>query len=479
MSELSIKIAEPEINETDPWADDKLGRKACAEMLTSLLAGQTTALTVSVNGEWGSGKTFLLKRWQQQLTIEKYKAIYFNAWEDDFMGDPLVAIVGQLRQYLEEDPNFKGILAGAGEAVLNLASGVLKKATGMDVIAATSAAQEAAASKRDNILDDYDNLCKSRTELKNSLKKMAKQIFDQTEGKPLVFIVDELDRCRPTFAIETLERIKHLFDIDHVVFVLGIDRKQLGESIKSVYGNIDIENYLHRFIDLDFQLPQTQTTHFIDIMWQRYNIEQHVQDKEVASNIKLAVGESITFKNCFSELLLLHKFTFREIESALRVYAMVLRSTKSENFTFPYFLVLFILLKFKKPDLLQNFMHEKCTVTEIADFVIPNASYKNKKSLRILKVAIYCLFDDDLLPTDKDEDIRDLFKGISENKSIANHPSAAKYLKEAEPHELSDFVQIFDHLTRHSRGQDARYGRRVLPFIVPKMDLILTGVQIK
>lgn len=479
MSDLSIKIAEPEINKDSPWEGDKLGRKACAEMLTSLLTGQTTALTVSVNGEWGSGKTFMLRRWQQQLTIEKYKAIYFNAWEDDFMGDPLVAIVGQLRHYLEEDPNFKGILAGAGEAVLNLASGILKKATGMDVIAATSAAQEAAASKCDNILDNYDKLCTSRTELKTSLKKMAKQIFDQTEGKPLVFIVDELDRCRPTFAIETLERIKHLFDIDHIVFVLGIDRKQLGEAIKSVYGNIGIENYLHRFIDLDFQLPQTQTTTFIDIMWQRYNIEQHVQDKEVSSKITLAVGESKIFKNCFTELLLLHKFTFREIESALRVYSLVVRSTKANQFTFPYFLVLLIVLKFKNPDLLLNFFHEKCTVTEIADFIIPPLPLKDKDSLRILKVSIYCLFNDDLLPSDRPEDIQDLLNCIKQNKTIVDHPAAAKYLRNATAQELGDYLTIFEHLTRHTFGSGAEYGRRVLPFIVPKMDFILTGAPTK
>jgi hypothetical protein len=371
MSKLSIKIAESEINKDDPWADDKLGRKACADTLTSLLAGQTTALTVSVNGEWGSGKTFMLKRWQQQLANEKYKAIYFNAWEDDFMGDPLVSIVGQLRKCLKEDANLKGLAKGGVQSVWTLASGFTKKITGMDFEEAALKSHKAAASKRDNILDDYDKLCKSRAELKTSLKKMAKEIFEKTQ-KPLVFIVDELDRCRPTFAIETLERIKHLFDIDHVVFVLGIDRKQLGKSIKSIYGNIDIENYLHRFIDLDFQLPAPDRLRFFNEIWDRHEISFFIGGLPVTkASVSLKEGSHL-FKEGTKELLKHHDFSLREIQQFLKIYALVLRSEKGfKDAIFPLLVICLIILKIRKKDLYKRYCSLKCSHTEVMDAILP------------------------------------------------------------------------------------------------------------
>lgn len=78
MENPQIKLAEEAINEKNPWSDDKLKRQEAAQNLTNLLENQEDALTISLNGEWGSGKTFMLKRWQQQLKNDGYFAIYFN-----------------------------------------------------------------------------------------------------------------------------------------------------------------------------------------------------------------------------------------------------------------------------------------------------------------------------------------------------------------------------------------------------------------
>lgn len=96
MNTLSFKLAEPEIDPNNIWADDKLNRKSCANFLTNIILGQNKPLVLSLNGFWGSGKTFFLKRWQKHLERDGVTAIYFNAWEDDYCNDPLVAIIGQL-----------------------------------------------------------------------------------------------------------------------------------------------------------------------------------------------------------------------------------------------------------------------------------------------------------------------------------------------------------------------------------------------
>ena len=88
--------------------------------------------------------------------------------------------------------------------------------------------------------------------------------------KPQIFIVDELDRCRPTYAIEMLERIKHLFTIENVIFVLSVDQSVLHESIKGFYGSssISAENYLRRFIDVEYCLPDPSIEKFIELSYE-------------------------------------------------------------------------------------------------------------------------------------------------------------------------------------------------------------------
>ncbi|MDT1837362.1 NTPase, partial [Acinetobacter baumannii] len=84
---------------------------------------------------------------------------------------------------------------------------------------------------------------------KEALAKITSKL-----DKPLVFIVDELDRCKPEFAIRLIERIKHFFDIPKVVFILAINKTQLEESINNFYGFSNTANYLEKFIDFSIML---------------------------------------------------------------------------------------------------------------------------------------------------------------------------------------------------------------------------------
>ena len=86
-------------------------------------------------------------------------------------------------------------------------------------------------------------------EFKDTLTEVVSKILTKTE-KPLVLFIDELDRCRPTYAIEVLERIKHLFEVYGLKIVIACDIVQLSESVKSIYGsNFNALGYLQRFFD--------------------------------------------------------------------------------------------------------------------------------------------------------------------------------------------------------------------------------------
>ena len=133
---LKLKLPEAEVSLEQPWNDDVLNRAQIAAKLTNLLQNQSSPFVISIHGYWGTGKTFLLKRWQRDLETQGFKAIYLNAWEDDFCDDPLLAILGQLAEYFQE-----GQLKGLARQILDVArpliwqniSGVLNKATGINL----------------------------------------------------------------------------------------------------------------------------------------------------------------------------------------------------------------------------------------------------------------------------------------------------------------------------------------------------------
>ncbi len=94
--------------------------------------------------------------------------------------------------------------------------------------------------------------------------------------RPLIVMIDELDRCRPSYAIELLEVAKHLFSVDHIVFVLAVNRSELAHSIRALYGSdFDAEGYLRRFFDVDFRLPEPDRKSFIDAMMDTQQIKKH------------------------------------------------------------------------------------------------------------------------------------------------------------------------------------------------------------
>ena len=82
---------------------------------------------------------------------------------------------------------------------------------------------------------------------------------EEGNGKPLVVFIDELDRCRPDFAVNFLERVKHVFDVPSLVFVMAVNRKELASVVKSFYGCGDGEKYLEKFFDLVFHLRNEKT----------------------------------------------------------------------------------------------------------------------------------------------------------------------------------------------------------------------------
>ena len=365
-----LKVEEPVVNSGNPWEDDLLARQEIATRLTNLVATQEPPLTVSIHGQWGTGKTFMLRRWQKELEGQKFKAIYFNAWEDDFCDDPLLAILGQLSE------SFKvGKLNTLTAKVVDIAIPLLQKNL-LSVLSKTTGLTldfEQREQPGKAILAEYLAQRAKKDELKENLAKISLSVFEETEH-PLIFIIDELDRCRPTFAIELLERVKHIFDIPHMVFVFGINRDELCKSLSSVYGDINTDVYLRRFFDFEFNLPESDSQEFAKNLIGRYGIDSAFMSLANANAHPDHIYdiENYDIENYMSFLPRLWNaldLSLRDIDYGIRLLALLARNLPPRYFTHPYLLTVLIAMKFKKPEFYRSLMTGNFRTSEIVDYM--------------------------------------------------------------------------------------------------------------
>lgn len=98
--------------------------------------------------------------------------------------------------------------------------------------------------------------------------------WSEKESNPIVIIIDELDRCRPDYAVKTLETLKHFFDIPGFVFILSIDEKQLKSSVKKLFGTDNFDGYKRKFINNSFILPKPNREDFTNYLYDIYMKKQ-------------------------------------------------------------------------------------------------------------------------------------------------------------------------------------------------------------
>lgn len=386
-----LKCPEPEILDNDLWNGDLLKRNVFADSLTKLIENEQAPLVLSVNGDWGSGKTFVLKRWKRQLEKQGFRAIYFNAWEEDFVEDPIIAILGQLWLELKD-----GDLVEMAKSLKKNLKPFFVKST-LNAVKTLSRGfadvdKKDLQSIAEKVIDNYADMHSCKNDLKSRLGVMARKIYEQSKH-PLVFIIDELDRCRPTFSIELLERVKHIFDIPHVVFVFGIDRNQLYSSIQAVYGDIDVVNYLHRFFDMDFLLPTNDRKHFCQRLLDRHGLKEYFFDKSGSAGNQVHTQDYNDFESFFPELCEGFKFSLREIEHCIRSFVFVSRNIEDKCYLFPLYVSIFWAVKLKNNNLYRRYLFGDCGVAEIMNYVsrhLENSSWFDRLADRI-EIMFYLL----------------------------------------------------------------------------------------
>lgn len=261
--------------------DDWLGRNTDLIEFAGILDSLEGGFSLFLDAEWGSGKTFFVKQLICLLeesnpfigspgdlsdlmaedapltrfsSLDGYLPVYYNAWENDHWDDPLpslaaaIALQGDMSASFRSDTEASEKIAGSLDAILGIfgRSGI-------------STLREAFTGK--DLIEAY----RERESLRLSVSRLVDSVLPE-KANTLLLLIDELDRCRPSFAMRVLEQLKNLFVDERVVVVYSVNSAQLSHVVEGMYGQgFDGQRYLSRFYDLSVPLRKVDASKHLQV----------------------------------------------------------------------------------------------------------------------------------------------------------------------------------------------------------------------
>ena len=380
------------------WANDRLNREEDAEFLLSFLSARSHqkaaasqgSYVLNLDAAWGEGKTFFMSRFAEFVRDRGHPVVFLNAWEDDHADDPLTAIMAEIDQYITTEntinnfsntkilsayqsvrSNYKemialGLQSGGkrwakyliGEGVEEISDLAFEKdniETKNGATEAEKATAESLSALADTMIDRYAAtriaaFKKAKTSFnrfRHSLGALILSIHDNNSSElPMFILIDELDRCRPLYAIAMLERIKHLFDVNNIVFILSTDTKQMMHSIKAIYGSeFDSGRYLQRFFDRTYELPRPDRVQIIKGV-----IEYNKVDLDQIHFACIEQEFSFLVQGFDARLNL----SIRELEKALDMLSTLTATTRGRG-KIPFFIAFPLIIGFLRRENISNY----------------------------------------------------------------------------------------------------------------------------
>lgn len=260
--------------------NNSLSRNKNLNTVMNFLNNIDNQLVLNLDDNWGTGKTVFLRQLiylgNEENSIEsipdissnvvkefreKYHTFYFNAWEHDFYDDPLESLIYSLLMKIKSDDEINSI----EKETLDYITGLLKKA---GILALDKTIKKISSGMIE--LQDFkqsENKTTTRIvsmeEKKNTITKLVECILESKQ-KNLLIVIDELDRCKPSYAVKILEVIKHFFVNNETVFLFGSNKEELAKTVEHEYGTkFEGYKYLNRFFDFEFSLPSINSKEYI------------------------------------------------------------------------------------------------------------------------------------------------------------------------------------------------------------------------
>lgn len=357
---------------------DSLLRKSFWEWLANLIQNsENESLVISINAPWWEWKTHFLKMWKNYLINDKSKkVIYFNSFKNDYLEDPFTALLWELVKEFDADKTTTDKIL---DKWINVLKGILplwwkiwaRFILGWDIKWIDDKIEELVewdiVEWIKNTLSEYSKQEDTVKAFRDTLEEIIKDKWD------VIFIIDELDRCRPDFALRLLERIKHFFEIKGLYFVLWINKKQLENYISSIYGNIDTKKYLQKFIDIEAILPK-------NIDKDNWDITKYIDYLSGQQKIVFIEKKDINWWDfairLFKTLAHLHNLSLRDVEKVFN-YLNLIRKILPENHLILYPLTLILIFsknfdlelykKFREGSIEKDNLMKLLAINEIED----------------------------------------------------------------------------------------------------------------
>jgi len=347
---------------------DILKRKTFGEALTRLVQAIPDGGAVALDSPWGEGKTTFVKMWRGYLHQQNIKSIYFDAFEHDYSDDPFICLSAELLTFFEsvgaDELTLKDKMASVGKGVLKAGLNLGLKVLTLNAVDGTALenvgsdiAQELSTITDKQILDRIQtqkNLKQNIQDFRDRLEQVVKNHADGT----LVFVIDELDRCRPDFAVAMIEQVKHLFAARGVVFVLVLNSKQMQEYVRGVYGVSieDAERYLQKFINIWASLPPKED--------REYAHEYVAAIHNFIGRSGLRESGNFGIENIeehLVELAIRYKLSLRDIEKSVTYIAMLYVVLGQSGRKETHSIALLAVIKVIRPKLFNDLMHGAAT----------------------------------------------------------------------------------------------------------------------
>ena len=331
---------------------NEFNRKPIAENIIRLLTSPIDLSPMVIDGGWGTGKTEfcqkLIRLMQQQHP--DYQPVYIDAFRSDHSGEPLLALLAEIiktctpedtsEQPSEQRKNITRKIAKAARFGIKTvakaaASHLLKQSTddlaeefqqimndGQDADSLAETVTDAAATIASHTIDaTVEALLKEQIEAEKNLETLKACLKELAADKPIILFIDELDRCRPDYAVDMLEVIKHVFDVENVKVVLVTNTKQLRAAINHRYGvEVDAHKYLNKFLKYSFTLPDKVAVPF-EVERALVSVEyfkQLIRKSHIADQLKDLIEEN-NIMSSISDMIEGGHISLREVEQLVQV----------------------------------------------------------------------------------------------------------------------------------------------------------------
>jgi hypothetical protein len=411
-----MKLTPPivKIVEDDPYRYDLFqNREAFGSSLYSLFESSEDGSVVCVDAPWGEGKTTFARMWEADLLKRGVRCTYFDAYENDYADDPFIGFCGEIVDLAnnlltesEEKPEvvkeFSNKAKKLGGAIITTSVRVGIKALSLGSVSDTDIEEfsdqvsnvsksplELATDAIGDAIDGHTNSKKALREFKEQLEVLGKAVRDE-QGFPLVIIIDELDRCRPDYALKLIERIKHLFLTDHVSFLLLTNISQLQNYVRAVYGNeVDAVNYLHKFINFSAQLPrdrgdvsESDYIKYTTKLLAHFFTNEHKLRKDIHTNL--------------ASLFQHYELSLREIDRFFVCFSLYFTQFPDDNLSDNLVIAFLVLLQIRNPDVLRHLETKSISFKDLDDETgvgkIPKKDYHRFRTDWLVAALQFYLF---------------------------------------------------------------------------------------